>query len=140
MTLYVPEGYVVTYASEAGACFDLNNENQYFDAIAVDYREDLYLADYIKNGTVPGDDAYVYGCVTRTDEAQTPVAGATVVFVSDDESVLVSTTSSLEGYYLLPLTYGDKGKIVSIFRFFYKCFLFMAVCLNLWQVFIFLSF
>lgn len=60
MTLYVPEGYVVTYASESGACFDLNNENQYFDAIAVDYRENLYLADYIKNGTVPGGDIKDY--------------------------------------------------------------------------------
>lgn len=54
ITLYVPDGYVVTYASEQGACFDLNNEKQYFDQISVDYREDTYIANYIRDGKEPG--------------------------------------------------------------------------------------
>jgi len=53
--LYLPDGYVVTFASEFGAAFDINNTDMYFDQISIDYKETLYISDYLRDGKTPKD-------------------------------------------------------------------------------------
>lgn len=110
VTLYVPEGYVVTFASEKGGAFDLNNENQYFDSISIDYRERLFISDYIKNGKEPGGDIDNY--VVTYDEYE--IDGVTFI-IAHEEYYDTSWKDDYDyDYILIPYESDNETEYVSI--------------------------
>lgn len=116
-TLYVPDGYVVTFASSYGGAFDLNNENQYFDSISVDCTDTLYVSNYITNGELP-DNSNIEDYKVTYEEYE--VDGVEFIIAHEEFYDSYWEDDSSYDYILIPYTIGKTQQFVTITTYWEK--------------------